>query len=281
MKLILCLLFTLLTHSAFAGAIEIPKSGSTISGISLIAGWTCDVAEALTLRIEDTQVGSKSGITIPVLYGGIRSSTIEACGDDDNGFAMLFDYNSLPDGWHTITLSNSGHLLDRAAFFVESPSPDYLTPMTEVLAGYQANGKEVLLRWVDDQQQFQAISAPCSFLPLEADIPDSKGNPAHWTISYSCNGTLKMEITALTSQGFTFAGEAFLIFQGNEEKEILAFEYAYDDIIGSSNDSPLYLSFSQSLTLTLLNIYPISSAHPFYIIYNGEYVGQFGSIRCL
>lgn len=72
--------------SGSAGAaLENPQPGSFQSGIGLISGWVC-TANRIDIEIDGT-------ITVQAAYGTVRGDTISVCGDTDNGFGLLVNWN--------------------------------------------------------------------------------------------------------------------------------------------------------------------------------------------
>ena len=75
-----------------AAVLENPAPQSFRSGVSAISGWACD-AEEIVIEI--------NGEPLTAAYGTIREDTAEVCGDTDNGFSLLWNWNNLGDGTHT------------------------------------------------------------------------------------------------------------------------------------------------------------------------------------
>ena len=69
------------------GYLENPGPNSFQSGIGVISGWVC---EAEAVEIELGALGVQ-----PAAYGTARLDTEGACGDTDNGFGLLFNWNLL------------------------------------------------------------------------------------------------------------------------------------------------------------------------------------------
>ena len=76
-----------------AAVLENPTPQSFRSGISTISGWACD-AEEIVIEI--------NGEPLTAAYGTIREDTAAVCGDTDNGFSLLWNWNNLGDGTHTV-----------------------------------------------------------------------------------------------------------------------------------------------------------------------------------
>ena len=81
------------TSGAPPHVLENPAPGSFQSGIGLISGWAC-AAQTITLRFD-------GGPPQEAAYGTSRGDTEGICGDSDNGFGLLFNWNLLRDGPHT------------------------------------------------------------------------------------------------------------------------------------------------------------------------------------
>ena len=98
------------------GFLENPGDGSSRSGVGIISGWVCEADEVMITII------TAAGDTIiqEAAYGTERTDTAytpageEICGDTDNGFGLLFNWNALKDGTHTIIADVDGQELDRA-----------------------------------------------------------------------------------------------------------------------------------------------------------------------
>ena len=82
-----------LSSVGWADRIEVPAQGSTVSGVGIVSGWKCE-AGTLTVRFD-------GGDSVEILYGSSRGDTLDVCGDSDNGYALLINYNLLGAGPHT------------------------------------------------------------------------------------------------------------------------------------------------------------------------------------
>ena len=79
--------------SDVTAVLENPAQNSFRSGVSAISGWACD-AEEIVVEI--------NGEPLTAAYGTIREDTAEVCGDTDNGFSLLWNWNNLGTGVHTV-----------------------------------------------------------------------------------------------------------------------------------------------------------------------------------
>ena len=92
--------FLLNVQAWAAVTLENPAPGALKSGVGLISGWVCDA--------DELEVSFDGGARLFVPYGSDRIDTAGVCGDADNGFGLLFNYNELGDGPHTVTLYVDG-----------------------------------------------------------------------------------------------------------------------------------------------------------------------------
>ena len=89
------------TVPAVHGYLENPSLGSFQSGISAISGWVCEAEEIIIeLNGEPFRAG----------YGTTRTDTQGECGDTDNGFSLLHNWNLLGDGLHSVKAYADGVL---------------------------------------------------------------------------------------------------------------------------------------------------------------------------
>ena len=103
------------------GYLENPGAASFQSGIGVISGWTCD-AEAVEIVL--------NGEPQEAAYGTARLDTEAMCGDSDNGFGLLFNWNLLGDGEHEVVALVDGVELDRATVTVTTLGTEFLRDVT-------------------------------------------------------------------------------------------------------------------------------------------------------
>ena len=114
------------TVPAVHGFLENPSLGSYQSGISAISGWVCD-AEEITIELNGT--AWKAG------YGTTRTDTQGECGDVDNGFSLLFNWNLLGDGIHAVKAYADGVLFASTKVKVTTLGREFLRGV-ETTAGF-------------------------------------------------------------------------------------------------------------------------------------------------
>ncbi len=79
--------------------LENPQPGSFQSGIGVISGWAC-AADLVESVFENATTGEST--TVEAGAGTIRTDTAPECGDTDNGFGLLWNWNKLGEGRHTV-----------------------------------------------------------------------------------------------------------------------------------------------------------------------------------
>ena len=72
------------------GAVEHPGRASFQSGSGLLSGWVCEADVG-----EEEMTGLDRTCQLDAAYGTDRADTAGACGDADNGFGLLFNWNRL------------------------------------------------------------------------------------------------------------------------------------------------------------------------------------------
>ena len=135
---------------ADGGYLENPSPNSFQSGVRVLSGWVC---EAETVEIE-TESGETERHAAG--YGTERADTEETCGDTDNGFGLLFNWNRLGDGEHTVIASVDTVELGRATVRVTTLGHEFLRGAEGecVVEDFPRLGQSVLLEWQQTSQNF-------------------------------------------------------------------------------------------------------------------------------
>ena len=131
------------------GVLENPAGGSFQSGISVISGWVC-TGEAIELEVDGTHLLEAASGTA---RGDVAAAGV--CeGRGDVGFGLLFNWNLLGDGQHTIRALADGVEFDRATFTVTTLDEEFVREASgrAVVADFPSTGETVTLVW---QQSFQ------------------------------------------------------------------------------------------------------------------------------
>ena len=129
------------------GYLENPGRDSFQSGIGVLSGWVC---EAGVVEIE------LNGVPQEAAYGTERVDTAGVCGDTDNGFGLLFNWNLLRDGEHEVVALVDGVELDRATVTVTTLGSEFLRDVTGTCAvpDFPLPGETVTLEWQQTSQNF-------------------------------------------------------------------------------------------------------------------------------
>ncbi len=135
------------TRPTRKGLLENPGQGAFKSGIGVISGWVCQAQ-----RVEVEINGSR----MTAAYGTERLDTRERCGDTNNGFAILYNWNRLGDGTHTARLLVDGTELDRSTFRVTTFGQEFLQGATGryTLFDFPRAGTNTVVEWEQNSQNF-------------------------------------------------------------------------------------------------------------------------------
>ena len=130
------------------GYLENPGPNAFQSGIGVLSGWVC---EADTVELEIGTVGRQVAA-----YGTERLDTEAVCGDVDNGFGLLFNWNRLGDGEHTVVAYVDGEELGRATVRVTTLGVEFLRGAEGEcrVEDFPMLGEAVTLEWQQNQQNF-------------------------------------------------------------------------------------------------------------------------------
>ena len=127
---------------------ENPGDGTAHSGVGVISGWVCD-AEKIEIIINDS-------IMLEAAYGISRADTEDACGDQNNGYALLINWNLLGNGEHTITILADGEEFTTVTFTVTTLGEEFVTGLSGdfVIEDFPESGTNTLLTWFESLQNF-------------------------------------------------------------------------------------------------------------------------------
>ena len=136
------------TGGSAPAVLENPAPGSFQSGIGIISGWVCEAA-GITLQFD-------SLLPVEAAYGTSREDTRGACGDTDNGFGLLFNWNLLGAGLHTVRALADGVEFASVEVVVTTLGVEFLRGASGefTLPGFPDAGTEVVVQWQETQQNF-------------------------------------------------------------------------------------------------------------------------------
>ncbi len=141
--------------------LENPQPGSFQSGIGVISGWACD-AERIEIIFNETDTWQAS-------YGTRRTDTQGVCGDANNGFGLLFNWNLLGEGSHTVQALADGVEIGRATVTVTTLGEEFLRGVggEAMVSDFPTAGNDIVIRWQETQQNF--VITDSSSRPLCSD----------------------------------------------------------------------------------------------------------------
>ncbi len=168
------------------GFLENPEPGSSQSGINLISGWTC-ARGAITLEVDGTHI-------LEAAAGTGRADTAEACGNDgNNGFGLLFNWNLIGDGEHTIRALADGVEFDRAIFTVTTLGEEFIRGASgeTFVADFPSPGEQVRLVWQEGSQSFRLA-------PLSAAVAVSPPTGQNGVLENPAGGSFQSGISVIS-----------------------------------------------------------------------------------
>ena len=129
------------------GYLENPGPASFQSGVGVLSGWVCE-AEVVEIEL--------NGVPQEAAYGTERLDTAGVCGDTDNGFGLLFNWNLLRDGEHDVVALVDGVELGRATVTVTTLGQEFLRGVegTCEVEDFPTLGQHVTLVWQQNSQNF-------------------------------------------------------------------------------------------------------------------------------
>ena len=133
--------------------LENPAPGSFQSGLGVISGWVC---EADTVEIVFEPGGTDATLTFEAGAGTERADTADRCGDTDNGFGLLFNWNLLGDGTHTVRALADGEEFAHSTVTVTTLDGEFARGLrqTHEIADFPAAGQTTTVEWREGQQNF-------------------------------------------------------------------------------------------------------------------------------
>ena len=136
------------TSGAAPHILENPQPGSFQSGVGVISGWAC---EAQTIEIS-----FDGGPRLQAGAGTLRADTEGVCGDTDNGFGLLYNWNLLGDGPHTVTAYADGGEFASVTVTVTTLGEEFRRGLSRevTIPDFPAVGTDTVLQWQEAQQNF-------------------------------------------------------------------------------------------------------------------------------
>ena len=157
--------------------LENPSPGSFQSGVGVISGWVCE-AERIDIVFNP---GTATEETWRAGYRTTREDTAYTqagevlCGDTDNGFGLLFNWNRLGDGQHTVSARADGVEFGSATFTVTTLGEEFRRGLSGevVMADFPEVGTDTTLAWQQSLQNFVITGSTAASADHDGDgIPD-------------------------------------------------------------------------------------------------------------
>ena len=200
------------TSGAPPHILENPPPGSFQSGVGVISGWVCD-AERIEIIFNP---GTATEETWRAGYRTTREDTEGVCNDIDNGFGLLFNWNRLGDGEHTVQAKADGVEFGSATVRVSTFGEEFLRNVGKHarLENFPNTGTDLIVAWQQSLQNF-TIARLDNLAPRIASI-DAIGD----SISKAVNAGGAGECTNIDQERFNWAtsitpGSAFCSDDGD------------------------------------------------------------------
>ena len=148
----LVFLWLLFATSAWGqSTLENPQPNAKVSGISVLSGWKC-AGGTISAQFD-------GGPIVQAAYGTARLDTQGVCGDSNNGFGVLVNWNLLGNGVHTVRLFDDGAEFASATFTVVSTGEAFLRGLdgTAVASQFPSPANDTLLEWQESLQNFVIV----------------------------------------------------------------------------------------------------------------------------
>lgn len=132
------------------GTLENPGPNAAKTGIGIISGWVCDATQ-----VEVEVKGSR----IATVYGTSRGDTQSVCGDADNGFVVLVNWNNFGPGIHRVRLLADGRELVSRSVTVETYDTAFLRGKSGRwrLEDWPTPGTETIIGWTEALQNMEIV----------------------------------------------------------------------------------------------------------------------------
>ena len=118
----------------------------------MLSGWVC-AADTVELVFEPA---TGATFTEEAGYGTERLDTAGVCGDTDNGFGLLFNWNLLGDGQHTVRAYADDVEFAHSTFNVTTLGAEFVRGLrqTHEIEDFPAPGQTTTVEWQQGQQNF-------------------------------------------------------------------------------------------------------------------------------
>lgn len=143
------------------GNLENPSPDSAASGVGIISGWVCEArdlaVEVMTTLEDGTEIVVDQQ---PIPYGSNRPDTQGVCGDQENGFGLLYNWGNLGAGDYTVVAwvdrGSGWEELGRSAVSITMLGEPFMEDLEGeyVLEDFPSPGQSVVVEWEQSLQNF-------------------------------------------------------------------------------------------------------------------------------
>ena len=134
------------------GFLEVPQNNGTETGITAISGWHC-TGRVIQIRIDDFA-------PLTAGSGTERDDTLATCGRADTGFSLLFNFNILSAGPHTVVAIADGVSFASASIRVANFGTEFLSGVAgyRSVRNFPSIGQSAEIAWREAKQNFSIVS---------------------------------------------------------------------------------------------------------------------------
>lgn len=138
------------TTAPTRGALENPGQQAVKTGIGVVRGWVCDAT-----RVEVEINGSR----IAAFYGQDRGDTRSVCGDANNGFLALVNWNLFGTGTHQVRLLADGQELVQRSVRIVTYGTAFLRGHAGQwkIADWPTAGTDTIIGWTEGLQNIEIV----------------------------------------------------------------------------------------------------------------------------
>lgn len=251
-----------------SGVLGTPADGSTVSGVGVISGYHCS-SKNIEVLIDGESMG-KAGA------GTKLAGTLGVCGRTDTGFSLLYNFNNLQPGQHTVSVyADDMPLASHTITTVRSGGVSWLSGVekTVTVDDFPQTGKSATIEWVQSNQNFMvtSISDTSQYSHPDANCRLTKNLVGTWSFYYTIISTFndKIFINKATPTGLTGPGEVACVATGWDE---FGNETVYGTYNVTTNDGS-YTIFDEGSLLTDFYHFKISSNYSV----SGSYFFEYNS----
>ena len=141
--------------------LENPAPGSFQSGIGVVSGWVC-TAQRIDIEFD--------GQRVQAAYGTVREDTRTVCGDANNGFGLLVNWNLLSEGMHTVRALADEQEFASARIVVKTLGQEFLRGVgkNQRLLNFPHTGTDIIVAWQESLQNFVITRADTASAQVSA-----------------------------------------------------------------------------------------------------------------